>query len=181
MHWTFSFPGCTIPALKTFPHLRGTPFPSSTLWPSTGLCPGDPCLYGTEEPKPGHSIPGKASPVLSKREASPSSTWWGHSPWCSPNINLLYYKNTLLTRFNLVSPRTFKFLSAKVLLSQSSPRMALGITPPTCRTSHFPSLNLLCFIPAHFSSLTTSLSMTAQHFGVSATCWRYAVPHHPDG
>ena len=62
-------------------------------------------------------------------------------------------------------------LSAQLLWSWSAPSVYwyAGLFFLRCRSSHFPLLNFMRFLPAHFSSLPRSLWMAAQPSGVSAT------------
>ena len=51
----------------------------------------------------------------------------------------------------------------------SSIYRCLGLFLPRCRTLHFPLLNFMRLLSAHFSSLSRSLWMAAQPYGISAT------------
>ena len=52
--------GRTDPRHSAFPQKRSAPGSLSSLLPSTGLSPGDPCLSCTRRPRNGHSIPYEA-------------------------------------------------------------------------------------------------------------------------
>ena len=73
------------------------------------------------------------------------------------------------TRHVTGSQRTFMSFSAKLLYSQEAPSMywCLGLFRPCCRTLHFPFLNFMKFLSAHFSILLRSLWMAAWPFGLS--------------
>ena len=58
--------GWIDPGYSAFPHTGDAPGPSSSLWLSTGLLPGEPCLFWTGEPRTGHSSLNVASPGHSR-------------------------------------------------------------------------------------------------------------------
>ncbi|KAK4810782.1 hypothetical protein QYF61_008754, partial [Mycteria americana] len=73
--------------------------------------------------------------------------------------------------FNLVSTRTPRSFSARLLSSWVAPSIywCLGLFLPKCRTWHFPWLNCMRFLSAHFSSLLRSLWVAARPSGISAS------------
>jgi len=85
---------------------------------------------------------------------------------------------------NLVSTRTSRGFSANLLSSWAAPSIywCMGLSLPRCRTLHFPLLNCMRFLSAHFSSLLRSLWLAAKLSGVSATPHSFisgvsATPH----
>lgn len=82
--------------------------------------------------------------------------------------------------FNLVSTKTFRSFSAKLLSTEEATIIywCMGVLLPRCRTSQFPLLNLLTFLLTHFSSLLRSFWMTAWPSSVSATSPSLVSPGH---
>jgi len=87
----------TDPGYSAFPHTGDAPCSLSSLWSSTGLLLGDPCLFITGEPRTGHSSLNVASPGQS-RGGGPTPQPDGHAFFNAPQdtIGLPGYKSTLL-------------------------------------------------------------------------------------
>lgn len=129
---------------SAFPHRRGAPVALSSLWPSAQLYLVAPCLSCTqleillqiqphqcwEEQKDQVSWPAGSTPPSTAHDAVGLCLW--------------------LTLDSL-SPRSF---FARLLSSLCKCR---GFLLPRCRTLHFPLVNLMRFLTAHFCCLFSFL------------------------
>ena len=72
---------------------------------------------------------------------------------------------------NLSSTSSPRSLCTELLSSRSAPSLywCMGLFFPRCRTLHLPLLNLIRFLSAQLSSLSSSHWMAAQPSGVSTT------------
>lgn len=112
--------------------------------------------------KTGHSIPGLASLVLS-RETGSSPSAWQHS---SQEAICLHCIGAFLAHVQPgfhQDPQVFFVKDALQLVDPTA--WHLGLFLSRGRTWHFPLLSFMRFLPAHFSSLSRSLWMTAQTSG----------------
>lgn len=152
----------------------------SSLWSFTGLCARSPYLPCVEEARTGPSTPDVS------REGSSSSPCWRHFSWCSPGCCWCSTPQGCIVDFSLVSTRLNRSFLARLLSSWSAPCWYVELFLPKCRAFHFPLWMLMRFLPAHFSSLSSSLCKAAQpsreHHLPSPvlhglwTCWACSLP-----
>lgn len=146
--------------------MTDAPSPSSSFWFFAGLTPGCPCLFCTREPgtsqtwtqNPGilhqHWVEGKDHLLQPAVNTLPSAH--------HDTIGLLCFKGTVLAHGQLgvyLDPWGFFCHAALQLVSPQHGMVHRVIPRP--RAWHFPFLNFMTFLPAHFSSLLKSL-YTAQ-------------------
>ena len=162
---------CTLnsPRSLSLPSYRRCSMPLSSLSPSAGLFPRDPCLFWTEEPRTEHNTPDKASQSRAEGEdhfSHAAGDVFFNAP--QDTIGLLGYKGTQLLTANLLSTRISTSFSAELFSSRSAPNLywCLQLFLTRCRT-----LRLLLFWFAGF--LFFSLSVLRAFYQTAFTVFVY--------
>ncbi|KAK4810721.1 hypothetical protein QYF61_007695 [Mycteria americana] len=111
-----------------------------------------------------HSLGSAIQPVLYPAKSTPVQAMSTQD-----TVNLLCGKGTLLAHVQLGVHQDLLCKAAFQLGGPQHVYWCMGLFLPWCRTWHFPLLNCMRFLSAHFSSLSRSLWMAAQPSGISAT------------
>ena len=134
--------GWTDPGHPALPHRRGAPGPLSSLWPPSGLTPGDPCLFLLGSPELDTVL--QVRPDQGRVEGKDHLPWpAGHTPFNIPqnSTGLTGHKGTLQAYGQPVIHQDPRSFSAEPLSSKSSPNLYwyLWLFLLRCKTLHLHS------------------------------------------
>jgi len=126
-----------------------------------------PLAQGSPETR--HSTSDVASPVLSRGEGSPPSSYWQHFSWClilvlQDAVGLLGFQSALLAYIQLVDHQDLQVFFCKLPSGCSVPSLYqhLLLFLPRCRILHIPLLNFMRFL----------ISCISHYFQFCAFCER---------